>query len=96
LKWYKYLSSSSKKLRYGYTIKDKGPWRHRSDKEIYEAIKQFGELSIAEFCGLLETPDSTHCNWQNKYRQMIQTEREGALPVDEGRINVFEISYEFE
>ncbi|MBB5440586.1 hypothetical protein HDC92_004289 [Pedobacter sp. AK017] len=52
------------------TQKGKGSRRHRSDKEILEAIAEFGDLSMAEFCELFEITDSTYYNWQNKCRQM--------------------------
>ena len=53
-------------------LKSKGPRRHRNDKEIFEAIEEFGDLSMAEFCELLEITESTYYNWHNKYRQMEQ------------------------
>lgn len=55
-------------------LKVKGPRRHRNDKEIFEAIEQFGDMSMADFCELLEITESTYYNWQNKYRQMEQQE----------------------
>jgi len=60
--------------------KQKGVRKHRTDKEIFEAIAEFGDLSMADFCELMEITDSTYYNWQNKYKQM-QERVDGRIPV---------------
>jgi len=39
--------------------KQKGVRKHRTDKQIFEAIEEFGDLSTAHFCELMEITDFT-------------------------------------
>ncbi|WP_276088920.1 hypothetical protein [Pedobacter sp. JY14-1] len=60
-------------------IKSKSGRKHRNDKEVFEALEEFGDLSITEFCELFEISESTYHNWQQKYRVMKETMDEGVF-----------------
>lgn len=44
-------------------IKSKSGRKHRNDREVFEALEEFGDLSITEFCELFEISESTYHNW---------------------------------